>query len=124
MEKMTQAELTDRIRYLEMKVQALKQRHIEFLEREPTGGISSHSGDLHDRLEAERERAELLARDLADLTQHRDDVVRQIEHQHEHILYLTDKINQLERSHGNPVRALMRSAGWLLEKLGAKGREG
>lgn len=96
--EMTHQRAVARIRYLEMKVEALKHRCVEALEQQSTRVEFPENASLFTRLQAERERSAELLQEVNFLKSHRDDVVRQIQHQHEHILYLTDKIHRLERA--------------------------
>jgi chromosome segregation ATPase len=85
-----------RIQRLEMKVSILKKTCIDALERHSEGGITADYQELLRRLEVSQARADALNQEMISLREHRDEVVRQIKHQHSHVLFLTEKIERMQ----------------------------
>ena len=110
------------IAYLEAKVEFLKQHCIELLEGPSTTGATADLSVLSDCLDAERQRVSQLNKELMEVKAHRDDIEHQIKHQHQHVLYLTEKIHNLEAQLLSTRRSssVIRVVEWLQHWIGRK----
>lgn len=99
----------ERIGYLEAKLVYLRDHCRALLESGVRTGQSG-SEELHRLLDIERARSNSLAAELAEVRAHRDDVIRQIQHQHAHVLNLTTQLERYKGLLGNPNSLLRRLA--------------